>query len=153
MTTDQHKIELLPCPFCGAHHPVMVSDSDDKRGYRHTIKCTECPCRTEHYSSNKETAIAAWNRRATAPDATSVEQEEGQEPDYSRMSEQEWLAERCKDIGKVDRIGVFSPTVKSLDKFDEAIKRAKKDVETWSAEKLASVQIEGTKSYFKKDEQ
>ena len=59
--------ELLPCPLCGCHGPKLKSDAADPR--RHTIKCEDCPCRAEFFSSDREQAIAAWNKRASPPAA------------------------------------------------------------------------------------
>jgi hypothetical protein len=80
MTTNGNFNKLLPCPFCGAHLPDMWSQTLD--GVRHTIKCTECPGRAEFFSSRRDQAIAAWNRRAqleakpAAPAAAPLQQGE-----------------------------------------------------------------------------
>lgn len=53
--------ELLPCAFCGCHGIKFESDPIHFR--RHTIKCEDCPGRAEFFSSTREEAIEAWNRR------------------------------------------------------------------------------------------
>jgi hypothetical protein len=54
--------ELLPCPFCGC--AGLKASSCSPR--RHTIECEDCPCRAEFFSSTREQAITAWNRRTPA---------------------------------------------------------------------------------------
>lgn len=63
------EVELLPCPFCGAHLPEFTRCIAGSN--RHRIKCTECPGRAEFFSSTAEQAVAAWNRRASQSDGTS----------------------------------------------------------------------------------
>lgn len=58
---------LKPCPCCGCHNPKFTSD--DFHHFRHTIKCQDCPLLAEFYSSTRDQAIAAWNRRANTPDS------------------------------------------------------------------------------------
>jgi Lar family restriction alleviation protein len=76
--SDQAAGELLPCPFCGCS--LFPSDLTGE-GTRYTIKCQDCPGRMEFFSSDKEQAISAWNRRSTAP-AT------GSAPDIDGIMEQ-----------------------------------------------------------------
>jgi Lar family restriction alleviation protein len=65
--------ELLPCPFCGCHG--IKFSTDPVHYHRHTIKCEDCPGRAEFFSSTREQAVEAWNRRtAPAPQATTTEQ-------------------------------------------------------------------------------
>jgi Lar family restriction alleviation protein len=69
MKHDDKDRELKPCPFCGCYGIKM--DSDPTNPKRHTIKCEDCPGRAEFFSSDREQAIAAWNRRATVSTAPS----------------------------------------------------------------------------------
>jgi Lar family restriction alleviation protein len=62
--SDQAAGELLPCPFCGCS--IFPSDLTGE-GTRYMIRCQDCPGRMEFFSSDKEQAISAWNRRSTAP--------------------------------------------------------------------------------------
>jgi Lar family restriction alleviation protein len=56
---------LLPCPFCG--HPAGFHDAND-RGDHHPwrVVCinTSCGVATPKHYQSRETAAAAWNRRA-----------------------------------------------------------------------------------------
>jgi hypothetical protein len=58
--------ELKPCPLCGCHGLKFTSDAANPK--RHTIKCDDCPCGAEFYSSDRQQAIDAWNRRAPVSD-------------------------------------------------------------------------------------
>jgi len=62
--------ELLPCPFCGGKaHKTYVSDfriSSPRTGSR--VTCGQCPAQSGAFG-NEDEAIAAWNRRATQPQA------------------------------------------------------------------------------------
>jgi hypothetical protein len=84
MTAD---IELLPCPCCGAHLPILETISEK----RHRINCTECPIRGEFFSSRREQAIAAWNRRASIPQAAA---EPGDIKRYEYLIDCEYQAAR-----------------------------------------------------------
>jgi Lar family restriction alleviation protein len=74
--TDQHDARdaLLPCPFCGCSAVTLKSYNDDPK--RHKIKCEDCPGGADFYSSTREQAIAAWNRRA-ATQPTKPEKQAG----------------------------------------------------------------------------
>lgn len=52
---------LKPCPFCNCM-PVHGVECDIE-GWPVKIKCPDCPCVMLFYSSNKQQAIEAWNRR------------------------------------------------------------------------------------------
>lgn len=63
--------ELLPCPFCGgkAHHVDSVRD--------HYVVCDTEDCHAStNYKHTKHEAIAAWNRRASAPPQAAGQQAE-----------------------------------------------------------------------------
>lgn len=53
--------ELLPCPFCGRHNPRLSDTGDDPF---FVIKCADCPCCIEFFSSTRNQAIERWNTRA-----------------------------------------------------------------------------------------
>lgn len=63
------KIELKPCPFCGAM-AVMRQFANPKNWYY--VECVDCRCRTDGYKhnhregtddENKMANAAVWNRR------------------------------------------------------------------------------------------
>ena len=54
-------IELLPCPFCGGEAEARRSMVNDEVMY--VVFCKNCDASSAYYMQ-KETAIAAWNRRA-----------------------------------------------------------------------------------------
>jgi RES domain-containing protein len=63
---------LLPCPFCGT--AVHVADGDDKHGWvsSYIVECRddrECFATPRIEMTNRDDAIAAWNRRPAAPEA------------------------------------------------------------------------------------
>ena len=57
--------ELIPCPHCGKNAvyigPVIVPFSGGK--YKPTVMCNSCGAMISR--STKQSAIKAWNRRAT----------------------------------------------------------------------------------------
>lgn len=63
-SSKDHVLKTLkPCPFCGAYPDVGIypESEDSPRGY--FCKCPACLAETS-MSSDRATAIAAWNRRA-----------------------------------------------------------------------------------------
>lgn len=52
------KQELKPCPFCGNEAELTHYEVD---GY--LPHCTRCDGMIEHWFSEKEEAIKAWNKR------------------------------------------------------------------------------------------
>ena len=52
------EIKLLPCPFCGEEAKLHHNTLTDK----FKVWCSECDCRTDVYSDEKE-AIKSWNTR------------------------------------------------------------------------------------------
>ena len=64
------KQELLPCPFCGGEAKNQSTGYGDYRVY-----CGKCECSTVRWSSSKEKAIAAWNRRTQHSPTTGQEEE------------------------------------------------------------------------------
>lgn len=85
MTTDTDAVKpLLPCPFCGCS--IYSNDIATLEVKRHTIKCPDCPCRMEYFSSTKAEAINAWNRRSTT----------AEQADAARNEERyQWLRRRA----------------------------------------------------------
>lgn len=69
--TPQQANELLPCLHCDCH-AVSIWTSPEC-ATRHRIKCEDCPACVDCYSSTREQAIAAWNRRAPAPTEPAVD--------------------------------------------------------------------------------
>ena len=64
MRPDEGVKELKPCPFCGGSAQMM----QDIRPF--FAECMERGCDTYGPSGNTPAdAIAAWNRRATTPEA------------------------------------------------------------------------------------
>lgn len=61
--------ELLLCPFCGGPGWHWTNE----RGFS-IIECRDCPGRIA--AQDKETAIAAWNRRTSSPQVGDAEREE-----------------------------------------------------------------------------
>lgn len=55
---------LLPCPFCGGEAKEVRHDDGQYRYF--VVQCAECKA-AQGWEENAATAIAAWNRRASAP--------------------------------------------------------------------------------------
>lgn len=60
------KWELRECPFCGGKAEMRV-EKHIPEGFDYTPRCKEPSCcgRLTKKWHNKETAVYAWNRRAT----------------------------------------------------------------------------------------
>ncbi len=55
--------ELKPCPFCGNTAYDHITYCTYRHKHRHVVRCTKCNASMEY--RDKESAIKAWNRRAT----------------------------------------------------------------------------------------
>jgi Lar family restriction alleviation protein len=69
--------ELLPCPHCGGTNivgPMYCEYSGDAHKPHTWIECEDCPAFMEVWTPEVADAIAAWNRRATAPSGAKVPQ-------------------------------------------------------------------------------
>ena len=58
--------DLLPCPFCGEQHQLVIDTYDVTAcgtEQKTVIECLECGTRSRPYST-REDAINAWNTRA-----------------------------------------------------------------------------------------
>jgi len=79
--TDEQKVQLLPCPFCGGETRTSRHNGDERIGYNITItiSCKSCGASlplvsrhdkndwcTESAQSVTERAITAWNTRQAA---------------------------------------------------------------------------------------
>lgn len=56
--------ELKPCPFCGGEAEVIKAHQIFERPYVVICKNTKCRASLGEFSSTREEAIEAWNRRA-----------------------------------------------------------------------------------------
>jgi Lar family restriction alleviation protein len=64
--------ELKPCPFCGTSAAIFKSYHEDTGLTQFTVVCNRVACPAQGRTGpnrTEEKAIAAWNRRAPAPDA------------------------------------------------------------------------------------
>jgi len=105
--TDEQKVQLLPCPFCGGETRTSRHNGDERIGYNITItiSCKSCGASlplvsrhdkndwcTESAQSVTERAITAWNTRQAALSHASATAEEGSvddrgiEPDCEALS-------------------------------------------------------------------
>lgn len=63
--------ELKPCPFCGAPAELEQCDTEGPREFRWTVGCHDDECigyQSLTTYDRQITAVAAWNRRAAAPE-------------------------------------------------------------------------------------
>lgn len=147
--TDEQKVQLLPCPFCGGETRTSRHNGDERIGYNITvtISCNSCGASlplvsrhdkndwcTESAQSVTERAITAWNTRQAALSHASATAEEGSvDGDAARLDAlQEWITsglrvEFAKSIiGDGVEIGLRSPCVAKVantirDAIDQAI--------------------------------
>lgn len=56
------KIELKPCPFCGAEAEFVATSMGVVRAMGHSVRCTGCGIRTEPDLS-MIAPVNRWNRR------------------------------------------------------------------------------------------
>ena len=91
--TETEKPKLLPCPFCGSTHIVVIDDDDERYPY---VQCCDCNTSTD-VSPTKEEAVEWWNHRA-------VPQWSQEPPD-----EDGWYLACCNDgtYRSVAKIGDF----------------------------------------------
>lgn len=106
--TDQQKVQLLPCPFCGYHAGIMAPKkstfaqrSSGYGRYQYGVACQAnlvCACRVYGFT-DQESANQAWNTRqaalAHASSATTNTQESSSRlVDAMDAARYRWLRER-----------------------------------------------------------
>src|SRR5690242_19332032 len=65
-------IKLLPCPFCGSDAHVRTAYASGA-GHFDEVTCGNALCEAKSPNADtEEEAIAAWNRRANAPDTVKL---------------------------------------------------------------------------------
>lgn len=60
--TMRQRIELKPCPFCGADEAYIGHAKDEAGATLWFCECDACSCGTDAFGSEGD-AIVAWNRR------------------------------------------------------------------------------------------
>ena len=58
--------DLKPCPFCGA--PATLKNNKRLRYCEIACENPECDVRASLVTGSEASAVAAWNRRAAAPE-------------------------------------------------------------------------------------
>ena len=101
--TDQQKVELLPCPFCGGK--PMKGSSYDEDVLLHNIRC-RCGAGVNDFFGPEE-AIDAWNTRQAAVAHASSEDKGGEvvdltDDDIERLSLQAGWEGNRKYMRKAD---------------------------------------------------
>lgn len=56
--------ELDPCPFCGGHAEIFVTDGTEEGGYWYWAECWVCESRSALHETEEKTA-EAWNQRVS----------------------------------------------------------------------------------------
>lgn len=117
MTDQTNKLE--PCPFCGGEAESRQYDGE------HFVQCLQCFNSTSADHQTEASAIAAWNRRASAPAAGSVPSDEEMLALAEDAARLDWF---FGDTGKpAEFITTYLQGVRehwSLDQWREAIDAA-----------------------------
>lgn len=80
-------VALLPCPFCGSRGEIRMVTPMRGYSYLWFIRCTDAYCRGAVIeSSNREKAIAAWNRRTQPAMSALLDELRGLVTDVEVMS-------------------------------------------------------------------